>query len=486
MADTYQTNPKAPGASVLLTIDATSQLPEGVTLAAIAGVVVTAAQGYVENPPALTYSGAIINPATVTDNGITIAPLRAVQMTIAGGTSPLWYQVAATCTTSDPSLTLVLYALVPVESKISPNGLPVPPSPPAYSGTVGETVVTVQALIDEGARRSGKLASELSAEQIISAKQSLFMVLSNLINLGIQYFALEKQVIGLLANQQQYTLPVGANDVLNALYRYMQRPTGIYTSSDGQNPANAFDQNTSTWFQQNTPNGNILVDYGLNNPQYIGSIGFMPYIAGGGSGSWSFAYQASPDGVNWQTIGTYTNQTVVDGEWLWLDIDPGANTEFYRVQAFNGTTLGVREFFLGTFSTEITMSRLNRDDYTNLPNKNFTANDPYQYWFDRTIPVPTLYMWPVPSTSFTQATVWYSRQIQDVGQLSGKLAVPDRWLLAIQTMLAHQMAQSIPGVDLQRILYLEKQAEKYFGQAELEERDRSPIYFAPNIAPYSR
>ena len=44
----------------------------------------------------------------------------------------------------------------------------------AYSGTVGQTVVTVQNLIDNGARRAGKLAEELTVEQVQSAKQSLF------------------------------------------------------------------------------------------------------------------------------------------------------------------------------------------------------------------------------------------------------------------------------------------------------------------------
>jgi hypothetical protein len=39
---------------------------------------------------------------------------------------------------------------------------------------------------------------------------------------------------------------------------------------------------------------------------------------------------------------------------------------------------------------------------------------------------------------------------------------------------------------LDRIQYLEAQAEKYLGQAEAEERDKSPIYFAPNVSVYTR
>jgi hypothetical protein len=48
------------------------------------------------------------------------------------------------------------------------------------------------------------------------------------------------------------------------------------------------------------------------------------------------------------------------------------------------------------------------------------------------------------------------------------------------------MALELPGVDLPRIQYLEAQAEKYLNEVEQEERDKSPIYFAPNISVYTR
>ena len=40
----------------------------------------------------------------------------------------------------------------------------------ATSGTVGNTVISVQTLIDHGARRAGKLAEELTNEQVLSSK----------------------------------------------------------------------------------------------------------------------------------------------------------------------------------------------------------------------------------------------------------------------------------------------------------------------------
>jgi len=53
-------------------------------------------------------------------------------------------------------------------------------------------------------------------------------------------------------------------------------------------------------------------------------------------------------------------------------------------------------------------------------------------------------------------------------------------------MLAHQMAMELPAVDIGRITYLEQQAEKYLALAEAEERDKSPMFYSPNISVYTK
>jgi hypothetical protein len=359
----------------------------------------------------------------------------------------------------------------------------------AYSDTYGQ-VYNVQTVIDHAARRCGKLAEELTSEQVLSARESLGFVLTNLINIGIQYWAIKKEVIGLSANKYIYALPTGSNDVLNALYRTMDRPTpnqnGGYLNSDGGTTSYAFDNDPATWTQQTSANGSLGINFGADNPIYAGSIGLLPYVSGGGSSTWTLTLEYSTDGATWTTLEDLGATTVTDNQWIWTDIDPGQTVQYYRVRASGGTTLALREFYVGNNSREITMSRLNRDDYTNLPNKNFTANQPYQFWFNRTVPNPEIYLWPVPSDPFVQMTVWYSKQIMDVGDLTDELQIPQRWYLAVVNMLAHQMAMELPQVDVNRITYLEAQAEKTLALAEAEERDKSPIYFAPAIGCYTR
>jgi hypothetical protein len=351
----------------------------------------------------------------------------------------------------------------------------------AFSGTVGQTVINVQTLIDHGARRCGKLAEELTSEQVLSARQSLYFLLSDLGNRGIQFWTMTKLVIGLTPDKYIYELPKGSIDLWNVLYRTMDRPSGSYTTSAGGVVANAFDGDVDTICTQTSTNGNIAVNYGVSNPTYIGSIGYLPAA----TGTLSIIYEWSEDGVTWSTLVDLGAVAVVNNEWIWTDIEAGQTVPYYRCRVYNGGTLSVRELYFGNNSLEVQMSSLNRDDYTNLPNKNFTANQPFQYWFNRQIPKPEIYIWPVPSTAFVQMTCWYSRQIEDVGALTDELEIPQRWYEAVQMMLAHRMSLELPQVGMDRVQYLERMAEKHLYNAEQEERDRSPIYWAPNISVYT-
>jgi hypothetical protein len=351
----------------------------------------------------------------------------------------------------------------------------------AFSGTVGQTVINVQTLIDHGARRCGKLAEELTSEQVVSARQSLYFLLSNLANRGIQFWTITKKVIGLTPDNYIYKLPKGTIDLWNTLYRTMNRPSGAYISSAGGTVANVYDGDVDTVCTQTSANGNISVNFGPSNPIYIGSIGILPAA----TGTLSIIYEYSMDGSTWSTLIDLGSIDIVNNEWVWTDITAGQNVPYYRCRAYSGTTLSLRELYFGNNSLEIQMSPLNRDDYTNLPNKNFTANQPYQYWFDRSIPEPSIYVWPTPSTAFVQMVCWYSRQIEDVGSLTDELEIPQRWYETVLFMLAHRMSLELPQVGMDRVGYLEKMADKYLADAESEERDRSPIYWAPNISVYT-
>ena len=170
------------------------------------------------------------------------------------------------------------------------------------------------------------------------------------------------------------------------------------------------------------------------------------------------------------------------------DIEVGVTARFYRLRETGGNTLALRELYFGDNSTELPMARLNRDDYTNLPNKYFQSNRPLQYWYDRLIPNPVMHLWPVPNSGAdtSQLVLWVQRYIMDVGTMTQQIEVPQRWYEAIVAMLAAKMALEITEVDVNLIGLLDAKADKALYTAQAEERDNSPMMIAPNIAMYTR
>lgn len=349
------------------------------------------------------------------------------------------------------------------------------------SGTVSQTVVSVQQMIDSGARRAGKLAEELTSEQVYAAKLSLYYLLSSLTNWGINYWAINKVILGLQPDKFEYYLPEGTVDVLNANYRTLTNITSGYYSTSGA-AGNAFNGTGDLICQLGDNTGSIGINNGTGNPVYISTIGILPAV----TGSVTVELQYSMDGSTWATVEAPGAVNWVSGTWIYYDLDPSVTAPFWRIQQISGIDMGFYQVVFGTNPVAVPMARMNRDDYSNLPNRSFTAYRPLQYWLNRTINQPNMEVWPVPNSITPQIELWLNRYVQDVGDLNGELEIPQYMMLAIQWGLSHQMACELPGVQPDRITYCEAQYEKHLMMAQNENRDKSPIYFAPNISPYTR
>jgi hypothetical protein len=73
----------------------------------------------------------------------------------------------------------------------------------------------------------------------------------------------------------------------------------------------------------------------------------------------------------------------------------------------------------------------------------------------------------------------------DVGTMTQELEIPQRWYEAIVANLAAKLALEIVEVDPGIIPVLDAKAAQALAIAQMEERDNSPFYVAPNISMYS-
>lgn len=327
----------------------------------------------------------------------------------------------------------------------------------AYSGTVSQTTFDTRRVIEHAARRCKLPAQSLSAEHVDIANDVLYLLLSDLANQGAPLWCIQKTIYPLYGGVSTLATIAGTVDVLNANLRWLQEVTG----------ANA-----------DTPTARV-VDFATDTP--VTSVGIL----------WSASpvpveFARSADGLVWDVIQT-ESPSASGGEWTWYDLGSVAAARYFRVRATSGT-LGFSQIYLGNTPTEIPLARLNRDDFTNLPNKAFQSNRPLQYWLDRQSRAPVMNLWPVPNTSATtsQVVVWAHRHIMDVGTMTQELEVPQRWYETIVAMLAAKLAMEYVEVDASLIPMLDAKAQQTLYMAQQEERDNSPINLAPAIGAYTR
>jgi hypothetical protein len=326
----------------------------------------------------------------------------------------------------------------------------------AYSGTVSQTTFNTRRVIENAARRCKMPAQSLSAEHIDIANDQLYLLLSELSNRGIQLWTIEKQIYPLYNGVGQITTDLGTVDILNSNLRTLQQVTGINTT-------------TST---------SRMVDFTDN--AVVSTVGIKWSAA-----SAPISLQRSDDGVTWTTVQTETPSATA-GEWTWYDMASAVASRYFRVLATSGT-LDFERIYLGNTPTEIPLARLNRDDYTNLPNKVFTSNRPLQFWFDRQVTQPVMNLWPIPNeeAEVYQVIIWRQRYIMDVGSMTQEIEVPQRWYEAIVALLAARLAAEFIEVDAALVGPLDQKAERSLYIAQQEERDNSPMTIAPNISMYT-
>ena len=356
------------------------------------------------------------------------------------------------------------------------------------TGTVSATVFPVRKIYDRAFGRCKLAPQQISDEYLEIAGDLLYALLSELATKGLATWCIEKIVLPIYDSELSIPCPPGTVDMLDCNLRTITQlqlgPGCIYTATSGT-AANAFDDNLATACIQTEAGGSITVEFPTASQPI--TFGILPNA----TGDWDIEINTSDDGTDWLTIYQNSQFEAVAGEWLWVDIEgiPEAGVNYVQLSAAPGTTLNVTEFVCGASPQEIPLAKINRDDYSNLPNKFFPGR-PVQFWFDKQQPVPFMRLWPAPQLQFTYAQLvcYIQQHVQDVGSLTNSLAIPQRWVLAIIIELAHQLAGVIPEVDWTdpRIQMLPTEAASLINRAWGSESDGSPTYWKPMITTYTR
>jgi hypothetical protein len=350
----------------------------------------------------------------------------------------------------------------------------------ATSDTISTTLFQTQKVIDNAARMCRLTPQQLSSEHLDTANDLLYLILSSLNEKGVALWAIHKEILPMYYGTQTVPLPVGTLNVMNCNLRNYQRITGVASSSEGD-AENAFDSDVDTACTQVTPAGYIQAQ--LSSETRMEGLGILP----NDSGTWDVTLSGSNDGVSFTTLYQNTEFEAAEQEWFWVDIQGIAPWTYLRLTGGATTVLDVAELFFGNMPNEIPLAKVNRDDYSDLPNKTFLSR-PTEFWYDRRRYQPVVNLWPVPNDEFTfyQLVAFLQKHLQDVGSMTQEIDVPQRWLLPITTMLAERMARSFKEVDVELIPMIADDAANLVRAVWDGETDDSPVMLMPNIRVYTR
>lgn len=328
------------------------------------------------------------------------------------------------------------------------------------SGTVGTTTFDIAKILEKSYRRCGIPTSAITPELIEIGKENLFLLFNNMSNRGINLWAVDNPCLGINSHQADYSMPLGTIDVLNAVYR----------------------KNTTVTASTITT-GSTTIDYDFGAAQTLVSFGIKPSSA---YSQVSFTFEQSSDGVTYTTLKTVSLVDLAANHNYWYPLEPNGSSQYYRLTLTTVHTVAAMTVATVSAFADITINRMNRDDYEALPNKRFESNPCLQYFFNRQM-TPTMTLWPVPATEVDCISLRTHRQIQDVGNvMSATIEVPDRWLDYVQWELAAMNAVEVPQVPQDRTQLTQQMSAQALVNAEMEERDTAPIFLSPGIGVYTR
>ena len=128
----------------------------------------------------------------------------------------------------------------------------------------------------------------------------------------------------------------------------------------------------------------------------------------------------------------------------------------------------------GTNQSDTTLTRLSRDAYINVPNKNTQAK-PNQYYIDRQIN-PVLKLYPTPDDTYS---IVYDRLVRmdDADTFTNTFDMPFRFYPCLSAGLAYYIALKRAP---ERIQMLKAVYEEEFERAAAEDRDRASLSLTPS------
>jgi hypothetical protein len=372
----------------------------------------------------------------------------------------------------------------------------------ATSGTVSQFTYTQQQVIDHAMRRAGFVSEKVSGEGQIIARETLFTLFGELINIGWPLWTQEFNLLSMSVGGADVLTPNGTVDILHAYWRILSPFRGPATLSNGADGSVLVGGQPNTDVVVPGPNPYLQVNLGTST----GLDTFGVLLGNVAPVTAALQILGSDDGIAYNTLTTLPSTTFQPLTWSYFSLNPVLTAQYFRFLNPTPGSWTLNQLQVGLAnSQDIELGLMSIDDYYNLPNRSFSSDQVVNAYVDRQL-TPLLKVWPVPNTSAFYAgtiTAVMRRYIMDPGSFTNSLELPQRWLEAVIWRLASRLVDELSvemggnadqgyGAIAQmqakqaRIDRCEKMAAQSAAWAWAEERTPGVMKMTPNLACYSK
>lgn len=370
----------------------------------------------------------------------------------------------------------------------------------ATSGTLGQFAAsyTMRTVLDHAFRRAGLLPEQASGENLDIARELIGSVTSEWINAGYPLWTRQFQLFGPVIGNPDVVTTVGTVDIFHSFWRILQPYRGPATLSTGADGSPLFGGQPNPDIVIAGPNPAVAVDFG--SATEIDTVGIL--LGGNAPLTAVLNLQTSADGITYTTAQALPSTTYTPGQWQYFGVIPSIMSQYLQVEYTNAGSLTLNQLNFGLANgVDIELGMLNQDQYYQLPDKQFQSDRPNSAFIDRQLNQPVLKAWPTPNVGAFYGgcySMLTRRYIQDPGQLTNNVEVPQRWIEALQWRLAYYLAIELPEKEQQQQTYfslmakqqrlqlIDKNATKSEALMWGEERTRGPLVLTPGIGVYTR
>lgn len=379
-------------------------------------------------------------------------------------------------------------------------------------------------IVNEAFARCGIRPTSLEREHFFSATRSLNLALQSFSNRGVNLWQVELISVPLIQGTAAYQLPSNLVNILDAYIETYSLQTSVSGTPNFSTVANSnvvtvnIVQNNlvvNNWinivvpvtiggivlqglYQVNTVlNANQFTIQAANNAtSTVNNGGVLPvFTTTTGSPTVTVAFanhglavgntftvQAATTCGGLTLTGPYIVATAPDANHFTFVF--GSNATANDTETENsGNQVITTQYNSGDPQDRI-LTPISRTDYAAQPDKIQQA-PPTTFWYDRTAPISTITMWPVPDGNGPYVFFAYGmRRIQDAAATGGQTAdVPYRFIDALCAEMAKRLARKYAPALVQALTL---EAQESWGFAAEEDRERVQTFIVPDTSGYFR